>query len=57
MRFAYEWQDKSGHWTRSYGNEDWEFDHNGLMQARHASINGIKIAESGANFIGRLGSD
>ncbi|HEY9130232.1 MAG TPA: nuclear transport factor 2 family protein [Dyella sp.] len=39
VRFAYEWHDDSGQWYRSYGNENWEFDENGLMKHRHASIN------------------
>ena len=39
VRFAYEWHDDSGNWFRSYGNENWEFDENGLMHHRHASIN------------------
>lgn len=43
VRFAYEWHDDSGNWYRSYGNENWEFDENGLMQARHASINDLRI--------------
>jgi len=46
VRFAYEWHDDSGQWYRSYGNENWEFDENGLMRARHASINDLPIAES-----------
>jgi len=45
VRFAYEWHDESGHWYRSYGNENWEFDENGLMQRRFASINDLPIAE------------
>ena len=45
VRFAYEWRDDSGNWFRSYGNENWEFDENGLMRARHASINDLSIAE------------
>ncbi len=45
MRFAYEFQDESGAWFRAYGNENWEFDANGLMQARHASINDLPIQE------------
>lgn len=44
VRFAYEWQDASGQWFRSYGNENWEFDEQGLMQARHASINDLPIS-------------
>src|SRR5712671_6713385 len=38
VRFAYEWHDDSGHWFRSYGNENWEFDAHGLMRLRIASI-------------------
>jgi nuclear transport factor 2 (NTF2) superfamily protein len=44
VRFAYEWRDDSHHWFRSYGNEMWEFDGNGLMQRREASINDVVIA-------------
>lgn len=44
VRFAYEWQDDSGQWYRSYGNENWEFASNGLMQRRIASINDMPIA-------------
>jgi nuclear transport factor 2 (NTF2) superfamily protein len=43
VRFAYEWHDEAGNWTRSYGNENWEFDANGLMRTRHASINDLPI--------------
>ncbi len=43
VRFAYEWHDDSGQWYRSYGNENWEFDAEGLMQRRHASINDLPI--------------
>lgn len=46
VRFAYEFRDDSGQWFRSYGNENWEFDANGLMQRRFASINDKPIAES-----------
>jgi uncharacterized protein len=46
VRFAYEWHDAEGKWWRSYGNENWEFDANGLMAVRHASINDVAIAES-----------
>jgi nuclear transport factor 2 (NTF2) superfamily protein len=45
VRFAYEWHDDSGHWFRSYGNENWEFDAAGLMRRRHASINDVPISE------------
>jgi len=46
VRFEYEWHDDDGQWFRSYGNENWEFDTNGYMQKRFASINDLKIAES-----------
>ena len=46
VRFAYEWRDDSGSWYRSYGNENWWFDADGLMRARHASINDLPIAEA-----------
>lgn len=45
VRFAYEYQDVRGDWFRSYGNENWEFDENGLMQKRVASINDLQISE------------
>ena len=50
VRFAYEWHDDSGQWYRSYGNENWEFDANGLMAVRHASINDVAIEESERKF-------
>ena len=43
VRFAYEWRDDEGRWFRSYGNENWEFDAQGLMQTRFASINDLAI--------------
>jgi nuclear transport factor 2 (NTF2) superfamily protein len=46
VRFEYEWHDDSGHWFRSYGNENWEFAGNGLMHRRYASINDLPILES-----------
>ena len=46
VRFAYEWHDETGKWFRSYGNENWEFDENGLMHQRHASINDLSIRET-----------
>ena len=46
VRFAYEWQDKSGQWFRSYGNENWQFSEKRLMEERYASINDLKIDES-----------
>ncbi|MFC7051122.1 DUF1348 family protein [Hansschlegelia quercus] len=54
-RFAYEWRDDSGHWFRSYGNENWEFDEIGLMRRRLASINDLPIAESDRKFHWPLG--
>ena len=45
VRFAYEWRDASGNWFRSYGNENWEFEENGLMRRRIASINDLDIKE------------
>ena len=46
VRFAYEWHDDAGSWFRAYGNENWEFDDNGLMRQRFASINDLPIGES-----------
>jgi nuclear transport factor 2 (NTF2) superfamily protein len=46
VRFAYEWHDANGQWFRSYGNENWEFDGEGYMAVRHASINDLAIAEA-----------
>ncbi|MCO5936567.1 nuclear transport factor 2 family protein [Mucilaginibacter sp. RB4R14] len=45
VRFEYEYHDHTGQWYRAYGNENWEFDQNGLMQKRYASINDLKIEE------------
>ncbi|ABQ05985.1 nuclear transport factor 2 family protein [Flavobacterium johnsoniae] len=45
VRFEYEYQDINGNWFRAYGNENWEFDANGLMQKRFASINDLQIKE------------
>jgi uncharacterized protein len=50
VRFAYEWHDDSGNWFRSYGNENWEFADNGLMQKRYACINDLPIKESDRKF-------
>ena len=50
VRFAYEWHDDSGNWFRSYGNENWEFEGNGLMRRRIASINDLPIAASARKF-------
>ncbi|MDF2824547.1 MAG: hypothetical protein K0R68_1955 [Mycobacterium sp.] len=44
VRFAYEYHDGDGSWFRAYGNENWEFDADGLMQTRHASINDVPIS-------------
>jgi nuclear transport factor 2 (NTF2) superfamily protein len=55
VRFAYEWHDDSGHWYRSYGNENWEFDNAGLMQHRFASINDMPIKETDRKFHWPLG--
>jgi nuclear transport factor 2 (NTF2) superfamily protein len=46
VRFAYEWHNRQNEWFRSYGNENWEFDENGLMRRRYASINDLPIAAS-----------
>jgi len=50
VRFAYEWHDDSGQWFRSYGNENWEFDADGLMQRRIASINDLAISTEERKF-------
>lgn len=50
VRFAYEWHDDSGHWFRSYGNENWEFDDHGLMRLRYASINDLPIRADDRKF-------
>jgi len=55
VRFAYEWHDDSGHWFRSYGNENWEFDDDGLMRVRLASINDLPIHESERKYQWPLG--
>lgn len=55
VRFAYEWQDDSRHWFRSYGNENWEFDEGGLMRLRIASINDLPIEESERKYHWPLG--
>nr|WP_285555397.1 nuclear transport factor 2 family protein [Streptomyces hygroscopicus] len=52
VRFQYEWHDREGRWFRSYGNELWEFDDNGLMRRREASINDVEIPESDRRFFG-----
>lgn len=55
VRFAYEWRDDSGHWFRSYGNENWEFDAGGFMNRRIASINDLPIKESERKYFWPLG--
>ena len=50
VRFAYEWHDDSGNWSRSYGNENWEFDDQGLMAWRYASINDLSISNEERKF-------
>ncbi|MFJ6504586.1 DUF1348 family protein [Streptomyces sp. NPDC091879] len=55
VRFAYESHDADGNWFRSYGNENWEFDADGLMAVRHASINDVPITESGRKYHWPLG--
>ncbi len=55
VRFAYEWHDGAGQWFRSYGNENWRFDPDGLMAARHASINDLAIKEADRLFRWPLG--
>ncbi|MDB5988309.1 MAG: ribosomal protein [Nevskia sp.] len=55
VRFAYEWHDDSGHWFRSYGNENWAFNAAGLMTHRHASINDAPISETERKFFWPLG--
>jgi uncharacterized protein len=55
VRFAYEWRDDSGHWFRSHGNEQWEFDETGLMRRREASINDVPIREEERKFRWPLG--
>ena len=55
VRFAYEWHDDSGNWFRSYGNENWEFDGEGLMAVRIASINDLAISEGERKYRWPLG--
>ena len=55
MRFQYEWHDGSGNWFRSYGNELWEFDEDGLMRRREASINDHGIKDSECKYHWPLG--
>jgi hypothetical protein len=55
VRFQYEWHDDGGLWYRSHGNEQWEFDENGLMRRREASINDVPIIERDRKFHWPLG--
>jgi nuclear transport factor 2 (NTF2) superfamily protein len=55
VRFAYEWHDDSGHWYRSYGNENWQFTDQGYMALRYASINDLPIAAADRKFLWPLG--
>ncbi len=55
VRFAYEWHDDSGQWYRSYGNENWQFDVNGLMELRYASINDLPINETERKLLWPIG--
>ena len=55
VRFAYEWHDDSGHWFRSYGNENWEFNDHGFMMRRFASINDLPIKARSAKYHWQLG--
>jgi len=50
VRFAYEWHDDSGNWFRSYGNENWEYDTDGVMQWRYACINDLPIKEADRKY-------
>ena len=54
VRFCYEWRDDHGQCVRSYGNELWEFDENGLMRVRHASVNDVEIREEDRKFLWAL---
>jgi nuclear transport factor 2 (NTF2) superfamily protein len=55
VRFQYEWHDDSANWFRSYGNEQWEFDDDGLMRRREASINDVPIKEADRKFLWSAG--
>ena len=55
VRFAYEWHDDSGNWYRSYGNENWEYNEDGLMRMRFACINDLPIEESSRKYHWPLG--
>lgn len=55
-RYCYEYQSPDGQWYRAYGNENWEFDNNGLMSHRHASINDVEITEADRKFHWEFGT-
>ena len=55
-RYCYEFQSPQGQWYRAYGNENWEFDSNGLMSHRHASINDVEISEADRKFHWEFGT-
>ena len=55
VRYAYEYHDEDGNWFRAYGNENWEFDENGYMERRFASINDLPIQEAERKFHWPLG--
>ena len=55
VRFAYEWHDNMGRWYRSYGNENWEYNEQGIMRHRHASINDLQIKEDDRLYHWSLG--
>jgi nuclear transport factor 2 (NTF2) superfamily protein len=55
VRYAYEWHDDSGNWFRTFGNENWEFDENGLMERRYACLNDMPIQASERKFHWPLG--
>jgi hypothetical protein len=57
VRFQYEWHDADGQWWRSYGNENWEFDADGYMRRREASINDVPIAAEDRRIFGARGPD
>ena len=57
VRFQYEWHDADGQWWRSYGNENWEFDPEGYMRRREASINDVAIDESDRRMFGPRSED
>ena len=56
VRFQYEWRDDAQNWFRAYGNEQWEFDENGLMRRREASINDVVIKPGDRKFTWPLGA-